>query len=244
MASLRLVDCAWVNCPPTELEDGQPSKIDMDGNRRLLFDACQHAGNRLCFRGARLDLCQWLPGSCLGNQSNMIKRRSMAYSLHHQPVGARPGTDRARLDGRLLRAVRRRTRGKGRHRPDRFDRLRARHDALRGRRLLSRYRSASAFLRITRCICRCGTDWVPVGIPWNCSARPVLSSPRWRRWSRSPASFWTRPAGAGTALLISFGWADWRHHADCRRHHRADAGERSRPHPSKGSTAPICRAPD
>lgn len=45
----------------------------------------------------------------------------MAYSLHHQPVGARPGTDGARLDGRRMRIVRRRTRGKGQHRPDRFD---------------------------------------------------------------------------------------------------------------------------
>jgi len=40
--------------------------------------------------------------------------------------------------------------------------------------------------------CRCGADWGRGRMPWNCSARPALSLPRWRRSCPSRASSWTR----------------------------------------------------
>jgi hypothetical protein len=68
-----------------------------------------------------------------------------------------------------MRIVRHHTRGKGWHRPDRFGCCRPGR-CFTGLPVSISDRSASC--STTECTCRSGMDPVPVGMPWNCSARP------------------------------------------------------------------------
>jgi hypothetical protein len=67
---------------------------------------------------------------------------------------------------------------------------------------LSRYRSASRSSGSSNALAAPAWPRFQLGCRGtNCSARPALFSPRWRRWCRSPALFWTRPHAQ--ALLCS-----------------------------------------